>query len=664
MPIETWLKSLLLLSPPSAVTYVGAGSGKGSWIQLLRDADVSNVSLVEGDDIQFEALQRNAAGRDTWNLARQVVAAESGPAVFYRASSSSESGLLDPGSLKGVWPNIKTRLELRPSAVSLKQLLTSRSGGARWLFVDCLPSLEILRGAGDRLDDVTVLVTRVILDQGALSEPSSTQEAVDRHLEGHGFRRIATDEDRHPALGYSLYTRDEHARNARLEVEIARVTRAAAQLAEQNATKVRQLQQSLSEAERARTEDRAQIQRLQADNAAERQRVEELKSRLDKAESDLVIARAEAASLVDDLHNRLGESRQSLEDAQQAQAAQTQRSEQLKHRLLEQQKLNVAKEAEIENLRARQQASDRHASHLESRLGAIDELSAKFDAYLDAAEQRGDELKRLHAAVTTADARAGAIVEQLERLDSVFARSITQEVQKIVLESGAGAKPTQDLESRFKGTLKSELRNTAKQLESFISIHHYLDAGINLAFHGWPISPDLGWFLIKKIHQENYDVIFDFGSGTSTSLIAKAVEVRESRDKVTATGRKRRTRIVSLEHDPHYLAQTKALLEAHGLGGAVELVHAPLTHWTDGAQIYRYYDCESVLSDVAARLAKRRGKILALVDGPPADTCALARYPAVPHLFKKLARHRIDVILDDASRGEEKRIIETAEQHP
>jgi hypothetical protein len=118
------------------------------------------------------------------------------------------------------------------------------------------------------------------------------------------------------------------------------------------------------------------------------------------------------------------------------------------------------------------------------------------------------------------------------------------------------------------------------------------------------------------------------------------------------------TDIVTFEHDKLYFTKTQHLLKSRGLEQGVQLVHAPLIDWTEGDQAYLYYDCESTLRGLAEQYADRQLRILVLVDGPPGSTCTNARYPAVPCVFKAFARHQIDLVLDDASRPEEKQAIE------
>ena len=73
---------------------------------------------------------------------------------------------------------------------------------------------------------------------------------------------------------------------------------------------------------------------------------------------------------------------------------------------------------------------------------------------------------------------------------------------------------------------------TAQEVESFINIINYLNYyNKPLSFHGWPISPDIAKYLLEKIEENNYDLIIELGSGTSTILFAEAMKIRETNNK-------------------------------------------------------------------------------------------------------------------------------------
>ena len=78
---------------------------------------------------------------------------------------------------------------------------------------------------------------------------------------------------------------------------------------------------------------------------------------------------------------------------------------------------------------------------------------------------------------------------------------------------------------RIEQTIRREAANTVQQLEAFFGIQHYFAHGTLLpSFHGWPISPDIGLYLIQLIEANGYDLVIEFGSGSSTFLMAKALE--------------------------------------------------------------------------------------------------------------------------------------------
>ncbi|HEH9408461.1 TPA: hypothetical protein SIA33_001436 [Aeromonas salmonicida] len=219
-----------------------------------------------------------------------------------------------------------------------------------------------------------------------------------------------------------------------------------------------------------------------------------------------------------------------------------------------------------------------------------------------------------------------------------------------------------DVAAQLRHDLGWRLANVVKQVEAFSSIQNYLTFGEGLAgFNGWAISPDAGLFLIGRIRERNYDLIIEFGSGTSTAMLAKALQVAR-RELPHADAAKIIDEIAkpvcAFEHDATYFQKTTTLLKSQKLANQVELAHAPLKAWQDETGNYLYYDCEAMLAALAQRQSGSRKRVLVLVDGPPGATCRNARYPAVPLIFKYLTEHEIDVVLDDASRPEEKSVID------
>lgn len=132
--------------------------------------------------------------------------------------------------------------------------------------------------------------------------------------------------------------------------------------------------------------------------------------------------------------------------------------------------------------------------------------------------------------------------------------------------------------------------------------------------------------------------ILECGSGASTVWTAAALRYRGA------------GHVVSLEADPAFGAETRARLVEHGLESWATVVDAPLVDTvTAGLGHQPWYDLSGLgdLDEVD----------LLFVDGPPAGTSELARYPAVPQLMSRLRSGAL-VVLDDTHRPDERRIVE------
>jgi len=191
--------------------------------------------------------------------------------------------------------------------------------------------------------------------------------------------------------------------------------------------------------------------------------------------------------------------------------------------------------------------------------------------------------------------------------------------------------------------------NNAKQIESFISIQNYLINNIKpINFHGWPISPDLGLFLINLIENNNYDLIIEFGSGTSTILFGEILK-KQSKE----------IRQITFEHNEKYYKQTYNNLLKRDIKD-IELVLSPLVGYEYNKNMYKYYDCDKKIDELLKN--DKIKNILVFVDGPPGNTCHLARFPAIPKLSKLFSNKEIDIVLDDYKREEEKEIVKLWEK--
>lgn len=255
----------------------------------------------------------------------------------------------------------------------------------------------------------------------------------------------------------------------------------------------------------------------------------------------------------------------------------------------------------------------------------------------------------IHASATAlGNIKEHSIIESIESVTGI----LKQQKNDFDSQLKQQAKELNRVRDSLSKTIKSEVTNATKQLEAFLGIQSYFESGqVTGELHGWPISPDLGLYLIQQIEATAYDLIIEFGSGTSTQIIAKTLD---------AISKRQPTRVkpiqVAFEHMERYYQKTLLVLQQSGLVDSVELHHTPLQPYNgpDGGA-YSYYDCEPALQALAITLDKNSAaNILLLVDGPPGSTNHHARYPALPLVLKHFPNSHVDLILDDYQRPEEK----------
>jgi predicted O-methyltransferase YrrM len=248
--------------------------------------------------------------------------------------------------------------------------------------------------------------------------------------------------------------------------------------------------------------------------------------------------------------------------------------------------------------------------------------------------------------------RPHPLAQALERVEQAAERLAQRHEALDALEAGL-KKDMTALRKSIEATVRQEIANMARQVEAHADVLRHLDSDRLLPpLHGWAVSPDFARHLLALIEARDYDLVVEFGSGTSTVLVSLALQ-RDAR-----RGRKGVPRLLSFEHDKDYHRQTTALLQAAGVAGVGTLVHARLRPWTAGdGRHFRFYDCDDALAAAAAQTAEGRQRLLVIVDGPPAATGAHARYPALPLLLAHFARARFDLLIDDYKRSDEKEMV-------
>ena len=142
----------------------------------------------------------------------------------------------------------------------------------------------------------------------------------------------------------------------------------------------------------------------------------------------------------------------------------------------------------------------------------------------------------------------------------------------------------------------------------------------------------------------NRRIIVEFGSGTSTFLLANLLKINKINN----------AKVISIEHDYEWFTFVQKEINRLDLSEFVDLQHIGLTENELSLNGIKWYDIQKLLSCV-----ENYPKIdCVLVDGPPAYSKEIeyARYPALPTLYKYLNDY-CSIFLDDTNRKGESEII-------
>jgi hypothetical protein len=282
------------------------------------------------------------------------------------------------------------------------------------------------------------------------------------------------------------------------------------------------------------------------------------------------------------------------------------------------------------------------------------------DAHLISQARIGEQLAQLGLAPTSlAIASAQPTTVRLPPFQKTV-EDLTQTLQAQKAELDIKLKKQADdlisVRKFLDSSLKKEVSNAAKQIESAIGLQSYFATGdlpnINVERHSWPITSDFALYLIGLLETNDYDLVIELGSGISTVIIAKTLAK-------TAPRRQGKPPVAfaSFDHLVQYYNQTLAQLKQAGLDQAVQLQLCPLQPYTaPNGKTYPYYDCLPVFAALAQQHGPTGLRVLVVIDGPPAATGPHARYPAGPIALSHFKGAQIDLLLDDYIRDDEKEI--------
>jgi len=199
----------------------------------------------------------------------------------------------------------------------------------------------------------------------------------------------------------------------------------------------------------------------------------------------------------------------------------------------------------------------------------------------------------------------------------------------------------QDISQSSKLKISSEINkiieNHFLQIEALLSIYNSLDKIKYLpATRGWAGSPDFLHKIMEIILKNKPNFVLEASSGVSSLIIGLALKMNKY------------GRALSFEHDLSYAEITRKNIEINEIESST-VINSPINDCLIEGEIWKWYSTDALnLTDNIDLL---------IIDGPPRTTQNLARYPAIPILYKYFSDDTI-ILLDDANRPDEIIIVD------
>lgn len=180
--------------------------------------------------------------------------------------------------------------------------------------------------------------------------------------------------------------------------------------------------------------------------------------------------------------------------------------------------------------------------------------------------------------------------------------------------------------------------NHLLQTEALLSIYNSLP---NLKYlpatRGWAGSPDFLNKIVEIILKEKPNFVLEASSGVSSVIIGLALKMNNY------------GKALSFEHDTLYAEITRKNMDVNDIGDISSIIDSPINDCLVDGETWKWYETERV--DFTYTID------LLIIDGPPRTTQNLARYPAIPLLYKHFSDN-VFILLDDAKRPDEVIIVE------
>lgn len=707
--------------PIGTVLHIGAGAG--SELQAYQELDCENIILIEPEANLFRKLNTKAKRFSNVQAIQKWIGEKNEKVDAQIFRNPRFNSLLEADNLYEFFPNLKNPEVTKVDTHSLTDFLSNDislnsnkksvlvieiQGYEHKLLQSCAPSL---------LNLFSIIVVKT--SSHSLYKNEEQVEQLSTYLNEISYDLLLNDSSHEPFIELyykinkshqSLLNTQKQYKSDKQDLE-AQVGQLEEELAVQKSTlieaekkykadkqqlmlQVKQLEGNLTKQNLTITSLQTQNSEFQTNLSDTNNELQTLNKKLEQKSENLVKLE-EALKLAEKQNN---DSIAKVADLTKIEQSLENKLVQVSKDLTEQQSENKKQQLNLESLDFQLKTSIDDGEHLRKENKQLtNELKSLASTFSELELTHSNLIKSHESELQENVNRIAELTEQNSLMQEQLRKS--EEKSRQLIESILGLQTSllkaqerinQDLENStaesFKKTseqitsvhdalekrLDKSFLNTIKQVESFLGLQDFLSNGTPaLEYHGWPISSDIALFLVNKVQSNNYDLIIEFGSGTSTVLFGKAVlnNVERSQNKLTnreiegdgellisPSAFDLPKRVVTFEHNKKYAEKTLASVNQQGVQDVVDLLHTPLVDFEWENKNYLYYACEEPLKNIAKLFQGRTAKILVLIDGPPAATGKLARFPAIPHLLNTLGNHQLHLVLDDFIREEEKQI--------
>lgn len=199
------------------------------------------------------------------------------------------------------------------------------------------------------------------------------------------------------------------------------------------------------------------------------------------------------------------------------------------------------------------------------------------------------------------------------------------------------------MQGNIKLDLETQLNERTLEVQHTIALQK-LDLKFPVFIGGWSIDSFLAKFLINHLLEFQPNTILELGSGSSSILIAKTMEILNKKYEHFA-----------IDHEKRFLDLSKQYAKLNGVADKIQFLECPLGE-VEGIEGVWYKGLKNQFGGKQIDLL--------IVDGPPAGVQKHARYPALSMLYPYLSQN-CTVILDDTCREDEKEIaLKWADEFP